>query len=94
MNVILGLVEIEAGRPIGHTRGAAASSRQIAATLPLGDGSLTLYFADEKPANASDGNWLPTPKGSKYRLTFRYYGPIDGVANGTYFPPPLVKSSN
>jgi hypothetical protein len=55
------------------------------------DGSLTLYFAADKPANAPDGNWLPTPKGSPYRLTFRFYGPIDGVSNGTYFPPPLVK---
>jgi hypothetical protein len=55
------------------------------------DGSLTLYFADQKPADAPDGNWLPTPKGTKYRLTFRFYRPTEGVANGTYFPPPLVK---
>jgi hypothetical protein len=58
------------------------------------DGSLTLYFAAERPTNAPDGNWLPTPKGSIYRLTFRFYGPIDGVTNGTYFPPPLIKASN
>jgi hypothetical protein len=58
------------------------------------DGSLTLYFAAEKPANAPDGNWLPTPKGAIYRLTFRFYGPIAGVANGTYFPPPMIKTSN
>lgn len=56
------------------------------------DGSLTLYFAAEKPKDAPDGNWLPTPKGSVYRLTFRFYGPLGGVANGTYFPPPLVKA--
>jgi hypothetical protein len=55
------------------------------------DGSLTLYFATDKPANAPDGNWLPIPKGQTFRLTFRYYGPIDGVANGTYYPPPLVR---
>lgn len=55
------------------------------------DGSLTLYFADQKPSDAPEGNWLPTPKGTKYRLTFRFYRPVDGVANGTYFPPPLVK---
>ena len=55
------------------------------------DGSLTLYFAPEKPDEAPDGNWLPTPIGQKYRLTFRYYGPLDGVANGTYYPPPLIK---
>ena len=50
------------------------------------DGSLTLYFADQKPADAPDGNWLPTPKGTKYRLTFRFYRPTEGVANGTYYP--------
>ncbi len=55
------------------------------------DGSLTLFFAAEKPANAPDGNWLPTPKGTLYRLTLRFYGPLDGVSNGTYYPPPLVK---
>jgi hypothetical protein len=56
------------------------------------DGSLTLYFSADKPADAPDGNWLPTPKGAKYRLTMRFYGPIDGVSNGTYWPPALVKS--
>jgi hypothetical protein len=53
------------------------------------DGSLTFHFAAEKPADVPEGNWLPTPKGSVYRLTFRFYGPIDGVSNGTYWPPAL-----
>jgi hypothetical protein len=57
------------------------------------DGSLTLYFAPEKPADAPDPNWLPTPAGKDYRLTFRFYGPKGGVADGSYFPPPLVKKS-
>jgi hypothetical protein len=63
-------------------------------TMPTygADGSLTLYFAAEKPGEAPDGNWLPTPRGQTYRLTFRYYGPIDGVANGTYWLPGLIKS--
>lgn len=55
------------------------------------DGSLTLYFADQKPADAPDNNWLPTPKGQKFRLTFRFYRPTEGVANGGYVMPPLVK---
>lgn len=55
------------------------------------DGSLTLFFADQRPADAPEGNWLPTPKGQKYRLTFRFYRPTEGVANGTYFPPPVIK---
>lgn len=56
------------------------------------DGSLTLYFAPDKPAAAPDPNWLPTPKGQDYRLTFRFYGPKGGVADGTYYPPPLIKT--
>jgi len=54
------------------------------------DGSLTLYFADAKPEGAPDPNWLPTPKGQGYSLTFRFYRPKGGVADHTYFPPPLV----
>jgi hypothetical protein len=55
------------------------------------DGSLTLYFADAKPKEAPDGNWLPTPKGVGYSLTFRFYRPKGAVAERTYFPPPLTK---
>jgi hypothetical protein len=56
------------------------------------DGSLTLYFAPDKPAAAAEGNWLPTPKGQAYNLTFRFYGPLGGVVDRSYFPPPLVKA--
>ena len=55
------------------------------------DGSLTLYFADAKPKEAPDGNWLPTPKGLGYSLTFRFYRPKGAVEKRNYFPPPLEK---
>ncbi len=55
------------------------------------DGSLTLYFAAEKPEGAPEGNWLPTPKGQRYNLTFRFYGPTGDVAARTYFPPALQR---
>jgi hypothetical protein len=45
------------------------------------DGSLTLYFADAKPKEAPDGNWLPAPKGIVYSLTFRFYRPKGAVAH-------------
>ncbi|HET6941743.1 MAG TPA: DUF1214 domain-containing protein [Sphingomicrobium sp.] len=54
------------------------------------DGSLRLYFAPDQPADAPDGNWLPT-MGKPWKLTFRFYGPRGAVAEGTYFPPPLIK---
>lgn len=54
------------------------------------DGSLTLYFAPERPSDAPEGNWLPTI-GKTVSYTFRFYGPLGGVADGTYFPPPLIR---
>lgn len=56
-----------------------------------GDGSLTLYFAPEKPDDAPEGNWLPTGAGKPWSLTFRFYGPRGGVADGSYYPPPLIR---
>ncbi|MHA6204891.1 DUF1214 domain-containing protein [Dyella soli] len=53
------------------------------------DGSLTLYFGATKPKGAPDGNWIPTPKGTGYSLTFRFYRPKGAVADRTYFPPGL-----
>lgn len=55
------------------------------------DGSLTLYFAPTRPKDAPDGNWLPTPKGKNYHLTFRLYGPDQAILSGEWFPAPLVK---
>lgn len=53
------------------------------------DGSLTLYFGATKPNGAPDGNWIPTPKGTGYSLTFRFYRPKGAVADRSYFPPAL-----
>src|SRR5262245_47692418 len=55
------------------------------------DGSLTLYFAPQLPSGAPPQNWLPTPAGQNYHLTFRFYGPRESVSSGGYFPPPLVQ---
>jgi len=55
------------------------------------DGSLTLWFGPEKPPQAPENNWLPTLGGKDYRFTLRFYGPLGGVADGSYFPPPVVK---
>ena len=58
---------------------------------PGPDGSLTLYLAPDKPGDAPDANWLPTPKGENYHLTFRMYGPDEAVLSGQWFPAPIVK---
>jgi len=38
------------------------------------DGSLTIIMQSERPGK-DDANWLPTPKGDNFRLTFRMYKP-------------------
>lgn len=55
------------------------------------DGSLTIVYAPALPAGTSQSNWLPTPAGGRYNLTFRYYGADADIAHGMRFPPPLVR---
>ena len=57
------------------------------------DGSLTLAFAPKQPDDIPESNWLPTPNGIKYNLTYRFYGPAKDVSGGTYYPPLLVRTS-
>jgi len=57
------------------------------------DGSLTLVFAPKLPDGTPESNWLPTPNGKKYNMTYRFYGPAKDVADGKYYPPPLVRIS-
>lgn len=62
---------------------------------PNKDGSLTIWFADKQPEGVpqTNWNWLPTPAGQDYNLTFRFYGPRENVVSGGYFPPPLVRKN-
>ena len=57
------------------------------------DGSLTLVFAPKQPDGIPESNWLPSPNGKKYNMTYRFYGPSKDVADGKYYPPPLVRIS-
>ena len=54
------------------------------------DGSLTLTFAPKLPPDIPESNWMPTPQGKRYNLTYRFYGPAKEVVGGAYYPPPLV----
>jgi hypothetical protein len=54
------------------------------------DGSLTLAFGPKQPEGIPQSNWLPTPDGKKYDMTYRFYGPAPDVVSGKYYPPALV----
>jgi hypothetical protein len=60
------------------------------ALKPNPDGSVTLAFAPRLPAGVPEANWLPTPEGKRYNLTYRFYGPAKDVVGGQYYPPALI----
>ncbi|MGC2749308.1 MAG: DUF1214 domain-containing protein, partial [Pseudolabrys sp.] len=47
----------------------------------------------KQPDGIPESNWLPTPNGRKYNMTYRFYGPSKDVTDGKYDPPPLVRIS-
>lgn len=51
-----------------------------------GDGSLSIYMANERPAGTPAANWLPVPSGP-FNVMLRVYGPEGSVAENTYVPP-------
>lgn len=54
------------------------------------DGSLELYFQNERPEKGKEANWLPAPKGP-FSLTMRLYAPKMEVLVGKWDPPQVVK---
>lgn len=61
---------------------------------PNPDGSLTLAFGPRKPDGVPESNWLPTPAGERYNLTYRLYGMLPSGADASYVPPPLINIPN
>jgi len=55
------------------------------------DGSVTLYLQQEDPGKGKRRNWLPAPAGGFY-VTLRMYLPRETALDGTWTPPPIVKT--
>jgi hypothetical protein len=56
------------------------------------DGSLTIYVQADPPPEAQRSNWLPAPKGAHFSLYVRAYWPKVETTDGSWTPPPVVKS--
>jgi hypothetical protein len=54
------------------------------------DGSLDLYFQNEKPGDDKQANWLPAPKGP-FNVMMRLYAPRSEVLTGKWNPPPVTR---
>ena len=47
------------------------------------DGSVDVYLGPEAPAG-KEASWIPTQKGKRFFLLFRFYGPKKGVFDGSF----------
>jgi hypothetical protein len=56
------------------------------------DGSVTLYIQNKSPGKKLEANWLPAPNGPFYCI-MRLYGPTDGVLEGEWVSPKMVKQN-
>jgi hypothetical protein len=54
------------------------------------DGSLKIFLAPKSGPSVPEPNWLPSPDGKPFSLTFRTYVPKDVVKRGEWFPPAIT----
>ena len=79
----------------GHTELAQPVSAQQAVAVAIRRRRIAdaRVSRPKQPDGIPESNWLPTPQGKKYNVTYRFYGPTKDVTDGKYFPPPLVRIS-
>jgi hypothetical protein len=54
------------------------------------DGSLKIGIGPKPPVGVPESNWLPSPEGKPFSLTFRTYVPKDSVKRGEWTPPAVT----
>jgi hypothetical protein len=80
--------------PEGFQVGNVLNRFAVSSWMPFkynADGSLDLYFQNERPDKDKEANWLPAPKGA-FNLTMRLYSPKSDALTGRWNPPPVVKT--
>ena len=55
------------------------------------DGSLKIGFGPKPVAGVPESNWLPSPEGKPFSLTFRTYVPKESVKRGEWTPPAVTQ---
>ena len=54
------------------------------------DGSLKIAMGPKPVAGVAESNWLPSPEGKPFSLTFRTYVPKEVVKRGEWSPPAVT----
>jgi len=62
------------------------SSQQEKPPVVNADGSIEIYFSNDKPKNVSDSNWIRTLPDQGFFVYIRYYGPLKAFNEKTWVP--------
>jgi len=62
------------------------SSQQETPPVANDDGSIDIYFSNEKPKGVSDSNWVKTLPDQGFFVYIRYYGPLNAFNEKTWVP--------
>jgi len=62
------------------------SSQQETPPVANDDGSIDIYFSNEKPKGVSDSNWVKTLPDQGFFVYIRYYGPLKAFNEKTWVP--------
>ncbi len=86
------------GQLVADTAGRSAITSTSALTRNA-DGSVDVYLQPTAPTSATQtANWLPTPAGQGFEVTWRLFAPdaqaIDGILDGSGWQPPTIVRSD
>jgi len=62
------------------------SSQQEKPPIVNADGTIDIYFSNEKPKDVSDSNWVKTLPDQGFFVYIRYYGPLKAFNEKTWIP--------
>jgi hypothetical protein len=62
------------------------SSQQEKPPVVNADGSIDIYFSNDKPKSVSDSNWIRTLPDQGFFVYIRYYGPLNAFNEKTWVP--------
>ena len=62
------------------------SSQMTPAPQANADGSIDIYFSNDKPKGVSDSNWVKTIPDQGFFVYIRYYGPLKAFNEKTWIP--------
>ncbi|MGB5278635.1 MAG: DUF1214 domain-containing protein, partial [Gammaproteobacteria bacterium] len=62
------------------------SSQQEKPPVANANGSIDIYFSNEKPKGVSDSNWVKTLPDQGFFVYIRYYGPLNAFNEKKWIP--------